>query len=159
MKVSRRGFWFSVAASLVAAAIWALFSVFWPSSDAQAELPVFEGWLGDQHEPVADGELIDFVQENEDQTVRLKLHLGPEIASDFSKIDGASRTYSFALADPKEPWLMDLHVIVDPRTDFFFGVESPGTGIFRGTFRVVGCAQTGSDWFSCELHAVPFKSE
>lgn len=146
----------AVVASLVAAAIVGLVQHARRSGEDVADVQTFEGWLGDQHHPEADSELIDLVLTSEGERVHLSLKLGHEIADEFAKLGTfGPRTYLFALsAFPKEPLLMDLYLVVEQGDDFFFGIESPGTGVLRGTFHNVGCAQTGTGWFACELTAL-----
>ena len=117
---------------------------------------VIKGWLGDRHHPSADADLISAALDNDGATVKLLLHLGPELAADLAKVQSeGSRTYGLALVDSEGPILMDLALNVTDGSEFFFGIQSPNTGILRGTFRVLGCAQTGTGWFSCEFQAVP----
>ena len=147
----------AVAASLVAAAIVGWIQHFRSGGEAPSDVKRFEGWLDERHHPPADADLIDFVLANEGEKVILDLKLGPDIADEFAKISNAGvRTYSFALmAAPDVSPLMDLHLLVEPGDDFFFAVESPGTAVLRGRFRIVGCAQTGTGWFACKLQALP----
>jgi hypothetical protein len=157
MKASLRSLAKGVAASLIAAAIVGLVHHVRRDGDDSIEAATFQGWLGDHHQPAKDADLIDFVLAHEGERVQLDLHLGPEIADEFDRVaETATRTYLLPLsAFPKEPLLMDLHFIVEQGDAFFFGVESPGTAVLRGRFRIVGCAQTGTGWFSCELQTLP----
>jgi hypothetical protein len=121
-----------------------------------ASASTFEGSVGDDHEETTDGELIYFVLDSEGERVHMDLSLGHELADEFEKLGTSGyRTYSLSLsALPEEPVFMELHLLVEQGDDFFFGVQSPGTGVLRGTFHVVGCAQVGTGWFSCELQAL-----
>jgi hypothetical protein len=120
----------------------------------------WEGWIQDSHEKDTEdeedteGDLIDFILSFEGESVQIRLRLGAKIAEDFEKIRGPSRTYHLALMSSEDPLLMDLSIAAQEGDDFFFGVASTGTGSLRGKFKIVGCVQTGTGWFSCELQAM-----
>lgn len=136
--------------------VWAWVTTLERGAPNETSRNAFEGWVGDEHEETVDGDLIYFVLDSEGERIYLNLHLGNELADKFEKLGTSGfRTYSLGLsALPEEPVFMDLHLLVEQGDDFFFGVQSPGTGVLRGTFRVAGCAQTGTGWFSCELQAL-----
>jgi hypothetical protein len=129
----------------------------------------WEGWIEDPHEKdtgeekdAADevdteGDLIDFLLAFEGESVQIHLRLGAKIAEEFEKIRGSPRTYQLALMSSQNPLMMDLSIVAQEGDDFFFGVASTGTGALRGRFKIVGCVQTGTGWFSCELQAMSVK--
>ena len=120
----------------------------------------FEGEIGNG-DTESDGlRFIKFLMDNEGKPVTLDIGMTEEQADTFSKPDkdGDSKVYFLEVTgSPTEDLKMDLSIKVGPGADFFFSERSNLSSKFRGSFRVSGCAQTGTGWFDSELRALPGK--